>query len=600
MNSPRRQERKRRRGIDPDERNAIDVDDVAPNSANDKGVGKRMRRRLANDDVATCNNSQYGARLDRAATDTRTNNLEPVGTPLPKQTRPFRQSGDHMQHGTVDDFRRDSSASQMPLNVIRNGTPKTSEKRSNETKSPIDRPATAPINVNMGAEEDDYYKCSFGSDSSLYRRRRYIRVVTISYLLVNIIFLISLSAVLFTLDFNHKLFTMEKRDLHYNTVETYAELLKTHQQTANSLQQQLTGSQQLNMQLKESIIQAEAEHDAKIEEFRAIFKQHENDLNEALVRIKVLRGNNEHKVSALDMACLRMDELLEENNELSHHLNEAKKQQLFVARDKELIHTVESLTQQLKIVSEEKDNLSTGHDDLNTSLMALNADYDLLEFKYHEMAFFLSPILTYIQCLLRTSEQQHAIILELTSLVHSLHSSLDLSRSDAQIQSTESQYAVGAVAAAAGEIVVEQTARYELERTVYMNEMEQQLTRMEDEALGAVQAVAAAAGKLEYERKIEEETRWKRYIEEVEKTLGGIGAHVENDKMMSGDDTKDASNKERDDLGDLQGIVETSVLRAAISRKIEEGIASLQKYIHPYNYLKEKKRYSWEIESDSE
>jgi hypothetical protein len=39
------------------------------------------------------------------------------------------------------------------------------------------------------------------------------------------------------------------------------------------------------MQLKESIIQAEAEHDAKIEEFRAIFKQHENDLNEALVRI---------------------------------------------------------------------------------------------------------------------------------------------------------------------------------------------------------------------------------------------------------------------------------------------------------------------------
>lgn len=279
--------------------------------------------------------------------------------------------------------------------------------------------------------------------------------------------------------------------MHYtdinNAIQKYTNLLEESERSARTLQTKLNQSQQLNAQLKGAMAQLELEHTSQIEEYKSIFNQHDDDLNEALSRIKVLRGNKDDKMSALDMAWLRMDELLEENNELSHHLNEAKKQQLFVARDRELINTVESLTQQLKSVSEEKDELNASNDDLNTLLVLLNQEYELLEYNHQEMVRLLFPVLPYVQSLQYTSEKQHSIILELTSIVHSLHSSLELSQSDAQIQSTESQYAVDAIATAAGELVLQQTANYDMERALYMEKMEQKLTRMEDEALGAVQ-----------------------------------------------------------------------------------------------------------------
>ena len=37
----------------------------------------------------------------------------------------------------------------------------------------------------------------------------------------------------------------------------------------------------------------------------------------------------------------------------------------------------------------------------------------------------------------------------------------------------------------------------------------------------------------------------------------------------------------------LKGVGKTSVLRAALSRRIEEGMASLRSYIHPHNYLQQ-------------
>lgn len=106
---------------------------------------------------------------------------------------------------------------------------------------------------------------------------------------------------------------------------------------------------------------------------------------------------------------------------------------------------------------------------------------------------------------------------------------------------------------------------------------------------------------MEYERKVEEEARWRNYVEEVERTFGGIGVQTEYDLSRDISNTESRHNSdtlqnEQDNLEDLQGMIETSVLRAAISRRIEEGIASLQKYIHPYNYLKQKERsYPWEI-----
>ena len=126
-------------------------------------------------------------------------------------------------------------------------------------------------------------------------------------------------------------------------------------------------------------------------------------MNEALSRIKVLRGDKEDKTSALDMAWQRMDELLEENNELSHHLSKAKNHQHFVARDRELINTVESLTQQLITVSDEKNNLSNLYDDMNTLLNLVNKEYELLEFTHQQIAGYLSQVLSYVKSLQYTA-----------------------------------------------------------------------------------------------------------------------------------------------------------------------------------------------------
>jgi hypothetical protein len=132
----------------------------------------------------------------------------------------------------------------------------------------------------------------------------------------------------------------------------------------------------------------------------------------------------------------------------------------------------------------------------------------------------------------------------------------------------------------------------------YMEVMEQKLNQLEDEAFGAVQAVAQAAGKLEFERKIEEETRWKQYVEEVERTLGGIGLSTEHEILLHDQNSEpigDSMESKYEYDSDVQGIIEKSVLRAAIGRKIEEGITSLRKYIHPYKHLKENNElYPWE------
>ena len=84
------------------------------------------------------------------------------------------------------------------------------------------------------------------------------------------------------------------------------------------------------------------------------------------------------------------------------------------------------------------------------------------------------------------------------------------------------------------------------------------------------------SGKLEYDRKVEEEGRWRSYTEEAESILNNVQVGIIHN------DIKDGTNP----IDERKGNTETSVLKAAISRRIEEGIISLRSYIHPYNYLK--------------
>ena len=155
--------------------------------------------------------------------------------------------------------------------------------------------------------------------------------------------------------------------------------------------------------------------------------------------------------------------------------------------------------------------------------------------------------------------------------VQSLQSSLTSCKEDIETQKQESINAVEAVAHASNQFALVKAHEHELERSNYIEHMELTIDRIEDEAIGAVHAVATAAGKLEYERKLEEEERWQRYTKEAESILGSIQTNVQDDEVQLN------SDKVRDS---------TSVLRAAISRRIEEGLTSLRSYVFPYNYLK--------------
>jgi hypothetical protein len=344
-----------------------------------------------------------------------------------------------------------------------------------------------------------------------------------------------------------------------------------------------------------------------MEEYALMFHRHESDWREAMDRIKVWRGDERRDDSS--------ESGTKENEESLHRRNEDDKQRLFAERDRELIRTVESLTHQLKTVTEEKDTLHISCSELSDLLDQVSSQYDQLEFAHDQLTNdFFAPILSYAQGLQLTSERQHSIILEMTSLVHSLRSSLELTRSASQTQFVESQYAVETIATAAGVFASRQTQLYETERASYMKRMEERLTQTEEEALGAVRAVAEAAGRLEYERKVEEESRWRSYVKEVEKTLDGIGRGTESDVLSHIGDEEDEFSREssREGTGeddndwenglegaeDLRDMTETSVLRAAITRRIEEGMASLRKYVHPYNYLREEREvYPWESPS---
>ena len=212
-----------------------------------------------------------------------------------------------------------------------------------------------------------------------------------------------------------------------------------------------------------------------------------------------------------------------------------------------------------------------------------NVQSDILHHNYFELANDFRSILIYTNSLQHSYEEQSNVISDLSAIVQQLRSSLATTREDLEVQRRDSILAVNAVSVASNELSIQKTQKYEMERVDYIDYMDIQLAQLEDEATSAVQAVATASGKLEYERKIEEEGRWRSYIEETEYILGGLIP----DKAQDGH-IHDISNADRLVNTDIIITEEPSVLKAAISRRIEDGITSLRSYIHPYNYLKQK------------
>lgn len=362
---------------------------------------------------------------------------------------------------------------------------------------------------------------------------------------------------MYTLIFSHNIQVLQMDSIHQDTIDKYTLILQDREQRFQHTKSLLKKAESKAKQFQETIARitedmtkSDTSYKLLIEDYKAIAQQHDDEMKTALERIEALRSQKEESSSALDMAWLRMDELLQEHSELSSQLKLTKAQ---------LGSRVESLTLQLNQLSQTKSVL----EEYNKSLISQNDHLEqTLEYV---MNIFFMPILVYTLDLQHTSEHQHSIIVELTSMVRSLKESLDKSVSDLDTQIVVAQMS---------------TKVHEMERLSLVQSMEAQLERLEYEAVGAVKAVAEASGKLEFERKIEEETRWREYVTQVESILGDISSSTD-DGLHSRSET---SNNIMD------GIVETSVLRSAISRRVEQGLTILKEYVHPHHFC-EKERW---------
>ena len=304
-------------------------------------------------------------------------------------------------------------------------------------------------------------------------------------------------------------------------------------------------------------------------------RERDDEIRRMAERIDVLRGDVEESTSAKDAAWLRMDELMEENDALSRESREARRSSdACRSREASLIDEIDDLTRRMERTADERDEATADIDVLIADANAASIRYDLLMRDHGEMSdAYLAPLLAYVGGLQASSDRQHSIILDLTSLVHSLHASWKVDRADAEVRAWESFRAADAVALVTGQLAVERAVAHEAERMEYMQRMETLLDMLEGEAVGAVTAVAEAAGRLEYERKVEEEGRWRGYTMEAESILRSLARDDENVEGGGDGSARGA------------GISDTSLLRTVISRRIEEGMASLRSYYHPYNYL---------------
>lgn len=367
------------------------------------------------------------------------------------------------------------------------------------------------------------------------KQKRVILLQAILFILFILFFLVSIA---YTLTETHNFQTLKNDSMHQDTIDKYNSILQEREWKYQRVKTQLKiaedkarQSQLTITRIVDEMTESDRSYKLLIEDYKAIAQQHDDDKNAALSRIAALRSQKEDSSSALDLAWLRMDDLLHENNDLSTQLKLTKKK----------------LEKQVERLTIERDNLLQRRDVLQEQNGKLLAQNELQQYNHeYTMKLFFAPMLSHTLDLQQTSEQQHSTIVALTSIARSLRESLENSESDLDTQ-----------------IVVAhaQSKVHEMERLSLMQNMEAQMQQLEEEAVGAVNAVSTAAGKLEFERKSEEQSRWNEYVAQVESILGNMSSETG------------------------EGIIETSVLRAAITRRVESGLNSLKKYVHPNHFV---------------
>ena len=346
-----------------------------------------------------------------------------------------------------------------------------------------------------------------------------------------------LVSIIYTLTASHNFHMLQKEALHRDTIDEYDSLQRKYQHVKAELNKAEDNAKQSQLtitRIVDEMRDSETSYKVLIEDYKSIAQQHDDDKNAALSRIAALRSQKEDSSSALDLAWLRMDDLLHENNDLSSQLKLAKRR----------------LENKIGHLTCERDNLLQRRGVLEEQNKELLAQNELQQYNHeYTMKNFFAPMLRHTLNLQQTSEHQHSIIIDLTSTVRSLHESLENSESDLDTQLV---------------VAHAQSKVHEMERLSLMQNMEAQIQQLEEEAVGAVNAVATASGKLEFERKIEEQERWNEYVSQVESILGDMSSETG------------------------EGIIETSVLRAALTRRVESGLNTLQKYVHPYHFVNKK------------
>jgi hypothetical protein len=131
-------------------------------------------------------------------------------------------------------------------------------------------------------------------------------------------------------------------------------------------------------------------------------------------------------------------------------------------------------------------------DDMSNRYATLQRKYEI-----RMSESFLAPILASVHRLEQYTELKHSTILNLTSVVNSLYTSLDICREDVEALHRQSSHAVKAVAQAYGELAIEKTVTNEN----YIKHMELQLDKLEHEAIGAIRAVLEAGKSVRVQEK---------------------------------------------------------------------------------------------------
>jgi hypothetical protein len=151
---------------------------------------------------------------------------------------------------------------------------------------------------------------------------------------------------------------------------------------------------------------------------------------------------------------------------------------------------IQNLTLQSNHLVNEKLQLTTDYDQLRVHMDDMSNRYATLQRKYEirMSESFLAPILASVHRLEQYTELQHSTILNLTSIVDSLYTSLDLCREDVEAMHIQSSRAVQAVVQAYSELAMEKT----LANEKLVKHVELQLEKLEHEAIGAIQAVLEA------------------------------------------------------------------------------------------------------------